>query len=307
MQTGPTRTASHAGSWYSADGDELAENLDSWLAAAAITSNNPRIRAVIAPHAGFAYSGSTAAHAYLGSVSVRTDTVVVLGPSHHTYLDGCALSLCAEYATPLGPLKVDANVNAALNASGLFGQMDRATDEDEHSIEMHLPFIKKLLSDVRPDGNYSIVPILVGNLSPTKATLYGGLLAPYLATENILVVVSSDFCHWGKRFSYSPRVGYPETPIYKYIESLDKQAMTLIEQQNFTAFSFYLTQTKNTICGRNPILLLLHTIAAVNKSKGLEETDSLFEITFTKYAQSSKVVDPRDSSVSYASAICYLK
>lgn len=72
-----------------------------------------------------------------------SDRVFVLGPSHHAYLDGCALSQCADYATPLGNLSLDQATIAELKETGKFTDMSSGTDEDEHSIEMHLPYIRK--------------------------------------------------------------------------------------------------------------------------------------------------------------------
>ncbi|KAJ3400036.1 hypothetical protein HDU80_007335 [Chytriomyces hyalinus] len=224
------RSASHAGTWYSKDSKTLSDMLDKWLYEAAMDGTGPKskgpIRAVIAPHAGLSYSGKTAAFAYAGVDPDAVSRVFVLGPSHHVYLDGCALSRCSVYETPLGDMNVDAASVALLKATGLFGDMDLAVDEEEHSIEMHLPFIHKVMAR-KTNGPFQIVPILVGSLSPAKQALYGRILAPYLAASDSLFVVSSDFCHWGSRFRYTPHD--PQTPIFKHIEDLDRTGMDLIE------------------------------------------------------------------------------
>ena len=72
--------------------------------------------------------------------------VFLLGPSHHHYLSKAALSKCTEYATPIGNLKVDRDVTAELHNTGQFDWMSQSVDEDEHSLEMHLPYIYKRLS-----------------------------------------------------------------------------------------------------------------------------------------------------------------
>lgn len=75
--------------------------------------------------------------------------------------------------------------------------MSQTVDEEEHSIEMHLPYVAKVMESRR--GHYTIVPILVGALSEEKEILYGKLLSKYLADPENLFVISSDFCHWGER------------------------------------------------------------------------------------------------------------
>jgi len=114
-----------------------------------------------------------------------------------------------------------------------------------------------------------------------------------------LFVISSDFCHWGKRFSFTP---YDQSAgkIFQSIERMDRRGMSIIEEMNPQKFVSYLKETKNTICGRHPIAVFLQAVLA------LQEKNVPHIIEFTKYAQSSQCVDLEDSSVSYASAICYL-
>lgn len=181
------RRATHAGSWYEADPAQLGAQLEGWLrdvneelreAGGETASSLPGsdfgrdfdppvkdARAIIAPHAGYSYSGPAAAWAYrcipAGSNSHTTSNsasapasagasaikrVFILGPSHHVYLDGCALSTCESYATPLGDLPLDVELinGSGLAGTGEFEWMDVHTDEDEHSIEMHLPYIRKV-------------------------------------------------------------------------------------------------------------------------------------------------------------------
>ena len=137
------RRPTHAGSWYSARRDELAGQLDLWLAEATPTCG--AARALIAPHAGYAYSGPTAAWAYRHVVPDGVRRVLILGPSHSAYLAGCAVSGCDAYATPAGDITVDGAARAALLATGQFETMDLAVDEREHSLELHLPYIAHVM------------------------------------------------------------------------------------------------------------------------------------------------------------------
>ncbi|CAO3600476.1 unnamed protein product [Absidia cylindrospora] len=294
------RIASHAGSWYSDSKSKLNKELDRNLEHVPETTEGgikypiPSVRAIIGPHAGFSYSGPTAAYAYK-SIDVSTvERVFILGPSHHFYLDGCALSRCDTYQTPLGDLTLDKQVISDLyETTGDFTWMKRSVDEDEHSIEMHLPYIYKIFENNIKD--IKIVPILVGSMKLAKEKHYGQLLGKYMADPKNLFVVSSDFCHWGRRFNYN-YCGDQQQPIHESIRQLDQQGMDTIASLDLDAFDTYLVQTRNTICGRHPIAVLM---------AGLDSLTSLDydkKIEFVKYAQSNACQSFSDSSVSYASA-----
>lgn len=139
----PVRRATHAGSWYTDSGPELSRQLEYWLHQADL--RHGPARAIIAPHAGYQYCGACAGHAYRQISPVVVRRIFILGPSHHVRLSGCALSSTQKYKTPLIDLHVDMQVNADLEMSGQFEWMDLDTDENEHSIEMHLPYIAKIM------------------------------------------------------------------------------------------------------------------------------------------------------------------
>ncbi|MFH4984306.1 hypothetical protein AB6A40_011015 [Gnathostoma spinigerum] len=217
------RSASHAGSWYTDNAKELNKQLGDWLAAAGPRiTNSGRVRAIISPHAGYSYSGSTAAYAFKQIVPEEVGRIFLLGPSHVVYLNGCALSTCSRYKTPLRDLIVDQAVNEELHETGLFDMMDFRKEEAEHSLEMQLPFIAKVM-ERQPADSYTIVPILVGSLSSIRQLSYGKVLAQYFADPRNLFVISSDFCHWGNRFHYSPFDHCTGTPIHEQIAKLDQQ------------------------------------------------------------------------------------
>lgn len=87
-------------------------------------------------------------HIQLSQTNTKTNSskrIFLLGPSHHYYLSGCALSTCKSYDTPFGPLRLDQETIASLSATGSFDTMTQSADEAEHSLEMHLPYIYKML------------------------------------------------------------------------------------------------------------------------------------------------------------------
>ncbi|PWY99392.1 UPF0103-domain-containing protein [Testicularia cyperi] len=334
------REASHAGSWYTADGSELSTSLSGWLKKVDATAlplplsacntdassssdalNLPikGCRAIIGPHAGYSYSGPAAAYAYRCIDTAVIKRIFILGPSHHVYLDGCALSQCDEYETPLGNLELDKEMLANLTSTGDFSTMSKATDEDEHSLEMHLPYIYRVFHGT----GAKVVPIMIGAINTSKEQKFGRILAPYLANPENFFVVSSDFCHWGSRFSYtyyrsgpdaqpvslSSRIQPEGVPIHESIRRLDEAGMHAIEYphspdsasktatQARDAFAKYIKTTRNTVCGRHPIGVLLAALAEIESTQAIKS-----ECRFTRYEQSSPCLTPRDSSVSYASA-----
>jgi len=128
---------------------------------------------------------------------LRRKRVFILGPSHHVYFDHCALSEFEYYATPLGNLAVDRETLLEIEGCGeKFGWMHAETDEGEHSIEMHLPYIYKMLDLAGKADSAKVVPILVGAIATQKEKLYGRVLAKYLKDPENVFVISSDFCHW---------------------------------------------------------------------------------------------------------------
>jgi len=146
-----------------------------------------------------------------------------------------------------------------------------------------------------------LIPILVGSLDSSKLEKFGQLLAPYLCDPSNVFIISSDFCHWGRKFSYTPYTP-SDGEIWQYIQKLDHQGMELIEKMNLTDFHGYLRSTDNTICGRYPISVLLSTLEQAKKVMSATELPKFF-MQFVKYAQSNQVKKSNDTSVSYASAV----
>jgi AmmeMemoRadiSam system protein B len=306
---GYSRGAHHAGSWYPSSSRDLQAQLDGFLQAvdtsAAVSAS---LRAVICPHAGYSYSGPTAAWSYhalqqeLSKSDCPIRSILVLHPSHHVYLPGCAVSGATVLESPLGNLEVDQDLREEVlqlaSGSTSFQVMEKAVDEHEHSGEMQYPYIKQSL----PEGStIKVLPIMCGSLSTSQERDFGKLLAPIIARSDVLAVISTDFCHWGSRFQYQPTSTTTNVKIYQHIYDLDHQGMKHIEIQEPGAFAAYLKQTQNTICGRHAIGVWLNAVHHNSQGK------DVLDISFVKYAQSSQVQSMRESSVSYASAVARLK
>ena len=153
-----------AGMFYPGDPDELAAVVDADLAAArrASPATGPIPKALIAPHAGFVYSGPIAASAYarLGEPPVPIERVVLLGPAHRVAVRGIGLSSADGWATPLGVVPVDHADDARLLSTRGVELADRAL-APEHSLEVHLPFLQRVLAP-----GWTLVPMIVGGARP---------------------------------------------------------------------------------------------------------------------------------------------
>lgn len=293
------RRARKAGSWYEGSPSILDQQLTTWLDRAGQSQFGPA-KAIISPHAGYLHCGSCAAYAYK-ELSPEVSRIFILGPSHHVRLNGIALSPASIYETPLGDLTIDKAVYDELYETGLFEEMTLKTDEDEHSLELQLPFIVKAMS--KREQPYTIVPMMVGSIRPEKEAAFGKILSRYLQNPENAFVISSDFCHWGQRFEYQ----YYEKSwgrIYQSIEHLDKLGMKAIKDLKLDSFTSYLKIYGNTICGRHPIAVMLSAVEHLNKEYSKEPSDNRrqYQIKFLNYLQSSECHHMYDSSVSYAAA-----
>ncbi len=216
-----------AGMFYPADPDELRQEVDRYLSAA-VHHRVQRPKALIAPHAGYIYSGPVAGNAYaqLDDSAGQISRVVILAPAHRMAFPGLAYSSADYFRTPLGDIPVD---RAALEQIADLPQVHHleAAFDNEHSIEVHLPFLQRALGDFR------IVPLLVSDATPQQVDevleqLWGG--------DETLIVISSDLSHYMD---------------YETARRMDRQATQAIEDLEPAELSY------QHACGRTPISGLL--------------------------------------------------
>ncbi len=176
-----------AGMFYPASAATLQADVDRLLAAAPIPAM-AQPKALIVPHAGYIYSGPTAARAYAALAPWRATIgrVVLLGPTHRVAVRGLALPASDAFATPLGEVRIDVAARAALADLPQVVVSDPAHAQ-EHSLEVHLPFLQRALDD------FSLLPLAVGQASPEAVAevlerLWGG--------AETLLVISSDLSHF---------------------------------------------------------------------------------------------------------------
>ena len=185
MNKNDTRAPAVAGMFYPADPSELRTAVETHIRAGRKTKHAPR--ALIAPHAGYIYSGAIAGTAYaqLANCPKTIDRVVVLGPSHRVAFRGMALSSAKAFATPLGNVPVDQDLASHAGELGHVKVMD-AAHQDEHGIEVQLPFLQVALS------SFTFLPVVVGDATADEVA------AVISATwgDQTLIVVSSDLSHY---------------------------------------------------------------------------------------------------------------
>ena len=232
------RPAAVAGSFYPGTAAELDATVEKYLSMAD-GATGPAPKAVIVPHAGFIYSGPVAAMAYarFKPAAAAITRVVLLGPCHRVAVRGLALSSADAFATPLGEVSVDAAAAKLILGLPQVQVLD-ATHTDEHSLEVHLPFLQVVL------GDFSVVPLVVGEASADDVaqvieTLWGG--------PETIIVVSSDLSHFLD---------------YEAARRLDGDTCRAIENLDPDAIG------RDQACGRVPVKGLL----ALAKRRGMKVT-----------------------------------
>jgi len=262
MQESITRPAAVAGTFYPGSAAVLVRTLETLLGAAPRSARGSTApKALIAPHAGYVYSGPVAAQAYLALRSVR-DTirrVVLMGPVHRVPVRGLAVPgpVVSAFATPLGQVLLDRETLRGLRKLPQVVTSD-AAHAQEHSLEVHLPFLQQVLKD------FSLVPLAVGDA--TAAEVATALYLVWGGPET-LIVVSSDLSHY---------LDYTEARI------VDRNTVIRI-----TALDASITHDE--ACGGTPINGLL----LVARRRGLE-------VELLDLQNSGDTAGPRDRVVGYA-------
>ncbi|HBH02565.1 MAG TPA: AmmeMemoRadiSam system protein B [Candidatus Rokubacteria bacterium] len=182
-----------AGRWYPASAAELAAAVDRNLDAAGQPATDGGVVAVVVPHAGHVYSGGVAGHAFAAVRGLAPDVVAVVGPMHGPARGALLTSAHEAYATPLGPVPLDAaaraGLDAALRDAGAAG-LTPVRDDEEHSVEIELPFLQRALA-----GEWRLLPVMARDQRRATALALGRALARALADRRALLVASTDLSH----------------------------------------------------------------------------------------------------------------
>lgn len=280
-----------AGQFYDSDPRTLRKQITNYVVQArhgVSFSDTRHVRAVIAPHAGYVYSGSTATKTLARAGKGGYERVVVVAPSHRVGFRGLALSGYGAFQTPLGEFPVDTEALAKMEKAG--GSLIRTRDdahESEHALEVELPILWEFFPKIK------LAPIICGHIDMNDAVKLADAMR-FLWEPKTLWVISSDFTHYGAAFGYVPF----KSDIKENLRKLDLGAADYIMDFDADGFSNYVDQTGATICGANPIRILLSIMSA--------EKDSL-DSELIDYTTSGELTGDFSHCVSYAGIAFYDK
>ena len=253
-----------AGQWYERDAKKLRASIESHLsspqgmgieAELADKSIAPaptgEIRAIVVPHAGHMWSGPTAAAAYRVLKGKRYKRIVILSPNHRVPVYGIVGVSADAFETPLGNVPVDRGATESLRDAGLVS-LDDAAHRREHAIEIQLPFIQVVFG-TDPVEAPKIVPLIVGDIDDELSTKFSEFYRDHMGDET-LIVVSSDFLHYGEPYGYVP-FGAPVQP---QIEAYDARTIRAFSQLDASAFEEFAAANPHAACGINALRLVSH-------------------------------------------------
>jgi AmmeMemoRadiSam system protein B/AmmeMemoRadiSam system protein A len=274
-----TRPAAVAGSWYPDDPAALRAQVEKMLAT---PRTAPDVRALVVPHAGYAYSGAVAGKAFAALDGDHIRRVILLGPSHHRSYAGAALPArgVASFTTPLGELTVDREAVGILRKNEEFKGPPEAHGP-EHSLEMELPFLQV----VTPKA--SIVPILVGNLTDTETARRLAKAIALVLDDTTAVVVSSDFTHHGENYRWTP---FSEPGLAAKLLGLGEVTAGRLAAIDSAGFTHQVEVSGDTVCGARPLIVFAELIGHAFDGAG-----EVLQVT-----TSGHVVNRWDNSVTYA-------
>ncbi len=262
-----------AGTWYSGLPGELRQQVMSFLAGvpAAKAAAPDRVVALIAPHAGYAYSGQVAAYAYKQIDGHPVDTVVVIAPSHRVPFSGVAVYDRGGFRTPLGVMEIDRELIAALEKKDKQIRFVPDAHTREHAIEIQLPFVQALLPKAK------LVPLLMGDQDRAMCEALADALASVCAGKSVLIVASTDLSHFHS---------------YDDAKKLDQVVLDRVNEFDPNGLLDALAQSKCEACGGGPMVTAMLTARKLGATRS----------KVLHYANSGDVTGDRTRVVGYMAA-----
>ena len=236
------------GSFYIADSSNLSSTIDQYLNKVDIEIEE-EILGMVSPHAGHIYSGQTAAFGYENLRNSNKKLIILLGPSHHFYVKGFSVFGEGKWETPLGEVNIDENfAKKLINHSELI-KNEPVMHSQEHSLEVQLPFLQKVLKD------FKIVPIIFNTDNLSEISILGEILFSELKdTENWIIIASSDLYH-GENYNEAKNV---TDKVDNYIKNLDYKGLLEYEKGMRESGAC-------AACGSSAIAVLLLVMEKLNK------------------------------------------
>jgi AmmeMemoRadiSam system protein B/AmmeMemoRadiSam system protein A len=259
-----------AGAFYDGDKAALAARIDAYLSAVKDLPALGDVRALICPHAGYVYSGPTAAYAYKLVQGKPYEAVIIIGTSHQYALDGASIYLKGGFETPLGVAPVDEELASAIAKASGFSYVPEAHAK-EHSVEVQVPFIQKALPAAK------IVPIVMGY--PTRRNVYALAegIAKACSEKKVLIVASTDLSH------YLPKAE---------ANSVDSKTISLVKNISADTLISKCARGENIMCGGGGVAAALIAL----KKTGQPQVEVL------RYTDSSEATGDESAVVGYVAA-----
>jgi len=264
------RRAAVAGTWYPADPDALAREVDGYLAAA----DEPPVGdplAIIAPHAGLLYSGPIAAHAYNMLRGRDFEVAILVGPSHYVGFEGVAVYERGAFETPFGKVPIAEDLASAIAAGSPLIKSHPTAHVREHSLEMQLPFLKRVLPEI------AIVPLVMGHQLRETAEALGDAIAAAVKGRRAVLIASTDLSHY-----QSATVA----------AKLDKMVIHQVQRFDANGLMSLLEGFPQHACGGGP------TVSVMKAARQLGARDA----RVLRYGDSGDVSGDKDAVVGYLAA-----
>jgi hypothetical protein len=265
-----------AGQWYEGDPKMLARNVDEYLDDAQLPELDGEVIAVIAPHAGHAYSGAIAGYAFAALRERRPNLVAVIAPMHHPYFEPLITTTHNAYSTPLGKVPVDKDALLELDVilkSELGFGLSPVSNDKEHSLEIELPFLQRALS-----SKWKLLPVMVRTREPGVSEGLGRALAKVLRDKNFVMVASTDLSHF---YNHKTALTY-DRAMLKEIESFHPEGAFDVERAG-----------KGFACGLGAFTAVMWASRELGADK----------VKVLRHATSGDVTGDYSSVVGYAAAV----
>ncbi len=247
MHQGSNRLPAVAGSFYSDDPVVLRREIEGFLSRAEMPAGEREIPlGLVAPHAGYIFSGGVAASAYKLVRGCEFDLVVVVSPSHHKYFPGFSIYQPGNYVTPLGEVEVDRELAAELISTCPGISYVPEAHSREHALEVQLPFLQVCL------GKFRLLPLVMGEQSWIQAEKLAEILAGLARKKKVLLVASSDLSHF-----------YPAAKA----EVLDRRVVDAVAACDPALFWALIETGRAEACGAGPILAVMLAVRRLGAAR----------------------------------------
>jgi MEMO1 family protein len=269
------RQPSVAGLFYPDKKMELDREIAKYLENAPEIEIPGRILGIIAPHAGYMYSGGVAARAYRQILDYEIDVVVVISPSHREYFTEISVFDGSAYMTPLGSIPVEKDLAQELVKSNpQIILSEKGHRFEEHALEVQLPFLQKVLDD------FHLIPIVMGEHSKDNIETLANGLSTLLKGKKALIVASSDLSHF-----YDAEKA----------ESMDKIVEQKVSEYDADGLFAELQSGRCEMCGGGPVVSLMRACQQMGATNS----------RVMMYRHSGDVTNDRSEVVGYLSALFY--